>query len=786
MKYTYKVDGMSCNGCRGHVEKLLSEIEGVTTVSVDLNAKEAEIESEQEIELEKLQKPLVEDGGHYHIRKPDQEAPQKEEIPEEAKTGKYYCPMRCEGDKMYDEPGDCPVCGMDLVPEVSDDLEASEQAHYQQLKQKLWISIGFTLPVFVIAMSEMIPNNPLYRWLDVGIWNWIQLLLTLPVVFYSTRMFFERAWRSFRSMNLNMFTLIGVGAGVAWLFSVIALLFPGLFPAEFKTEAGHVFLYFETAVVILTLVLVGQVLEAKAHSQTNQSIKALLQLAPNDAVRINETGVMEFISADEIRVGDRLRIKPGDKIPVDGKIVEGSANIDESTITGESMPVTKKNGDSVTSGTINTNSSFDMIAEKVGDETLLAQIIEMVKSASSSRAPIQNLADRISSYFVPIVLSISAITYILWWQFGPDPAHVYALVNAIAVLIIACPCALGLATPMSVMVGMGKGAQSGVLIKNAEKLEQLSKIDVLIVDKTGTLTIGKPEIQQIRVLADDYSETDVLKYAASLNAHSTHPLAKAFVDAAETKSLSLFEVSEIDEESGKGIQGFVDGTTIKLGNNRFVETNNTINNEDEGNTISWISIEEKVVGYFTINDTVKTLAGNAINELHKNDIKVVMLTGDNESSAKKVADKLNIDSYKAHCLPGDKIEEVKRLQAEGLTVAVAGDGTNDAPALAQADIGIAMDTGTDVAIESADITLLKGDIMGVVKALRLSKSVMKNIYQNLFFAFVYNTVGIPIAAGLLYPIFGLLLSPMIAALAMSFSSVSVIANSLRLRTIQLN
>lgn len=342
MKYTYKVDGMSCNGCRGHVEELLSKIDGVEAVSVDLNAEEAVIESEQEIELKRLQKPLVDDGGHYHIRKPDQEAPKKEEIPEEAKTGKYYCPMRCEGDKMYDEPGDCPVCGMDLVPEVSDDLEASELAHYQQLKQKLWISIAFTLPVFVIAMSEMIPNNPLYRWMDVGIWNWIQLLLTLPVVFYSTRMFFERAWRSIRSMNLNMFTLIGVGAGVAWLFSVIALLFPGLFPTEFKTEAGHVFLYFETAVVILTLVLVGQVLEAKAHSQTNQSIKALLQLAPNDAVRISESGVMEFISADEIRVGDRLCIKPGDKIPVDGKIVEGSANIDESTITGESMPVTKK------------------------------------------------------------------------------------------------------------------------------------------------------------------------------------------------------------------------------------------------------------------------------------------------------------------------------------------------------------------------------------------------------------------------------------------------------------
>lgn len=786
MKKTYKVDGMSCNGCRGHVEDLLSKVSGVETVSVDLDAAEAVVESKQELELDLLQKPLVEDGGHYHIRKPDQQAPKKEEIPEEAKTGKYYCPMRCEGDKMYDEPGDCPVCGMDLVPEVSDNLEENEQANYQRLKNKLWTSIAFTLPVFAIAMSDMIPNNPLYKWLDVGVWNWIQFVLTLPVVFYSTRMFFERALRSFKTMNLNMFTLIGVGAGVAWIFSLVALLFPDLFPAEFKTEAGHVHLYFETAVVILTLVLVGQVLEAKAHSQTNQSIKALLQLAPNSAVRISDSGVMEFISADEIQVGDRLRIKPGDKIPVDGKIVVGKANIDESTITGESMPVSKNKGDSVTSGTINTSTSFDMVAEKVGDETLLAQIIEMVKSASSSRAPIQNLADRISSYFVPNVLSISAVTYILWWQFGPDPAHVYALVNAIAVLIIACPCALGLATPMSVMVGMGKGAQSGVLIKNAEKLEQLSKMDVLVVDKTGTLTIGKPEIQNIRVLSDGHSENEILQIAASLNAHSTHPLANAFQVMADEQGIELIEAKQVDAESGKGIQGIVNGNTVKLGNAQFVETEQTIRESDHGNTISWLKIENHIVGYFTIDDTIKELASNAINDLHNYGIEVVMLTGDNEATAKKVAQTLGIDQYKANCLPGDKIDEVKRLQNQGKMVAVAGDGTNDAPALAQADIGIAMDTGTDVAIESADITLLKGDIMGVVKALRLSNSVMKNIYQNLFFAFVYNTVGIPIAAGLLYPIFGLLLSPMIAALAMSFSSVSVIANSLRLRSVSLH
>lgn len=783
MEHIYKVDGMTCNGCRGHVEELLSKVDGVDQVSVLLDEAEAHVSGSSE--LIDLQQALKEDGGHYSIRNVDDVPVEKEEIPEEAKTGKYYCPMHCEGDKMYDQPGDCPVCGMDLVPEVSDSLEDAEQANYLILKNKLWISIAFTLPVFVIAMSEMIPNNPLYRWLDVGIWNWIQFALTLPVVFYSTRMFFERAWRSLKTWNLNMFTLIGVGAGVAWTFSVIALIFPDLFPAEFKNMNGHIFLYFETAVVILTLVLVGQVLEAKAHSQTNASIKALLELTPNDAVRISESGMMEFITVDEIKVGDRLRIKPSDKIPVDGHVFSGSANIDESTITGESMPVYKAKGDSVTSGTINTNTSFDMIAEKIGDDTLLAQIIDLVKKASSSRAPIQKLADRISGYFVPTVIFVSVATFFLWWMFGPEPSMVYGLVNAIAVLIIACPCALGLATPMSIMVGMGKGAENGVLIKNAEKLEELASIDVLVVDKTGTLTEGKPSLESIRILDSAYSEDQSLQIAASLNAHSEHPLAKAFIEAATSKEIELIETTEINAKSGFGIEGTIDGKKVRLGSESYIKPNQNVHAEDQNHTISWLEIDGNITCYFTVSDQIKTLASNAIKELHDNNIEVIMLSGDHEQVVASVARELGIDEFKSKCLPTDKIEEVKRLQDVGKKVAVAGDGTNDAPALAQADIGIAMDTGTDVAIESADITLLKGDISGITRAIRLSKSVMKNIKQNLFFALIYNTVGIPIAAGILFPIFGMLLSPMIAALAMSFSSVSVIGNSLRLRRIQL-
>lgn len=783
MEKTYNIDGMTCNGCRGHVEEILSKVEGVEQVQVLLDKAEAQISGN--VDLIDLQNSLKEDGDHYHIRNVEDAPIEKEKIPEEAKTGKYYCPMRCEGDKLYDSLRDCPICGMDLVPELSNTVGDVEQANYQHLKKKLWVSSVCTLPIFVIAMSEMIPNNPLYTIFDIAIWNWIQCILTIPVIFYSTRMFFERAWRSLITWKLNMFTLIGIGAGIAWLFSFMGLIVPTVFPAEFKNMDGHVFLYFETSVVILTLVLVGQVLEAKAHSQTNSSIKALLELSPQDAIRISESGLMEFIKVDEIQIGDRLRIKPGDKIPVDGYIFSGVATIDESTITGEPMPVTKKKGEKVISGTINTTTSFDIIADRIGSNTLLAQIIEVVKKASTSRAPIQHLADRISSYFVPAVLMCSIITFLLWVLFGPEPTLQYGLMNAIAVLIIACPCALGLATPMSVMVGMGKGTKYGILIKNATILEELESIDVLIVDKTGTVTEGKPSIDSIEVLNSECSTHEVLQMAASLNAYSEHPLASAFLEAANDADIELLEADQVISTSGEGIQGTIKNKSIRLGNDTFIKPEKEIHSNDQNKSISWLKVENDVIGYFSITDKIKPLSYNAINNIIENNIHVVMLSGDQESVVSDVAHQLGIKEHQSKCLPIHKFDKVIQLQEAGLTVAVAGDGTNDATALAQANIGIAMDSGTDIAIESADITLLHGDISAIYKAITLSKSVMRNIKQNLFFALIYNVLGVSIAAGLLYPFLGALLSPMVAAMAMSISSVSVIGNSLRLKSVSL-
>ncbi len=827
MKYIYKIQGMSCSGCRNHVEQALSKVVGVNEVHVDLDEETAEIDMSFDLSISMLQDALKEAGGQYSIYKVDEyvqhdHSHHKHQSPKkEGKgTGKFYCPMHCEGEKMYDKPGDCPVCGMDLVEEVSMnsssgstqytcpmhqevvqdepgscptcgmDLvpkeadESAEEKKYKGLLRKFWIAVAFTLPIFIIAMSEMIPDNPLYQIMDIQIWNWVQFSLSLPVVFYATWMFFERAWRSLKTWNLNMFTLIGIGAGVAWVFSVFALLFPDFFPEQFKTDAGTVHLYFESATVILTLVLLGQVLEAKAHSQTNTAVKELMKLAPNTAIRVNEDGSEGEIQIDEIQKGDHLKVKPGEKIPVDGVIIEGTSSIDESTITGEPVPVEKSADDSVSSGTINGNSSFIMKAEKVGDETLLAQIVDMVNKASRSRAPIQNLADKISSYFVPAVIVISIITYLVWFFFGPDPAQVYALVNAIAVLIIACPCALGLATPMSVMVGVGKGAQNGVLIKNAEALEGFTKIDTLIVDKTGTITEGKPSVEEVISLNDQFDSDYILQLAASLNNESEHPLAKAITNHAKEKEVELKKVTDFESITGKGIQGSVDGKEIKLGNKKMmdVDTDSADKYLESGKTVSWLSVDDTLAGFVVISDSIKESSKKAIQELQKKGIEVIMLTGDNPQTAKSVAEEVGLDSYKAECMPEDKINEVKRFQEEGKKVAMAGDGTNDAPALAQANIGIAMGTGTDVAIESASITLVKGDLSGIVKAYHLSEEVLKNIKQNLFFALIYNTVGIPIAAGVLFPVFGLLLSPMIAALAMSFSSVSVIGNSLRLKT----
>lgn len=830
MKHTYHIHGMTCSGCRSHVEETLAEVEGVTMVSVDLENGEATIKMEKHIPIEKFKNALEKDGGNYSIHMPgehhDKSEKQKNTKPAGKGTGTFYCPMHCDGDKTSDKPGDCPVCGMNLVEEqniaatsstqytcpmhpeiirdepgscpicgmdlvpMQPDLSAEENT-YRKLLKKFWIAVVLTLPIFLIAMSEMLPNNPLYDIMEQKYWNWIQFVLSIPVVFYATWMFFERAYRSIKTWNLNMFTLIGIGAGVAWLFSVVGMLFPDIFPSEFKTESGGVHVYFEAATVILTLVLLGQLLEARAHSKTNSAVKELLKLAPNKAVKIVDGEEVE-VPIDKIALGDILKVKPGDKIPVDGIVTEGSTSVDESMITGEPIPVNKSANDKVSSGTVNGNQWFLMKAEKVGSDTLLSQIIHMVNDASRSRAPIQNLADTVSAYFVPIVVLIAILTFIVWAVRGPDPAYVFALVNAIAVLIIACPCALGLATPMSVMVGVGKGAQNGVLIKNAEALEKMNKVDTLIVDKTGTITEGKPAVEKIGSFGNTYSGEAILQYIVSLNNNSEHPLAEATVNYGKEQNTEIKKVDGFSAVTGKGVEGKVDGKKLDLGNPNMMDyANATISSEmrdeaktyqKQGKTVSYLAIDGTVSGYVVIGDKIKKTSAKAIKELQEKGIDVVMLTGDNHDTAQAVASELNFADFKAGMLPEDKLRVVEQLQKSGKVVAMAGDGINDAPALAKSDVGIAMGTGTDVAIESAAITLVKGDLHGIVKARNLSNGVMRNIKQNLFFALIYNTLGIPIAAGALYPFFGILLSPMIAAAAMSFSSVSVIANALRLRT----
>lgn len=830
MKHTYHIHGMTCNGCRNHVEETLSKMKNVSNVSVSLEKAEATIEMESHIPIDTFQEVLKNDGGNYSIHNmgehPYHSEAEKEEKPKGKGTGTFYCPMHCEGDKTYDKPGDCPVCGMDLVeqqnlsttsseqwtcpmhPEIikdefgacpicgmdlvpmQPDISAEEKT-YKKLLKKFWIAAVFTLPIFIIAMSEMLTSNPLYEVIEQKHWNWVQFVLSIPVVFYATWMFFERAYKSIKTWNLNMFTLIGIGAGVAWLFSFVGILFPDIFPGQFRSESGAVHVYFEAATVILTLVLLGQLLEARAHGKTNTAVKELLKLTPSKAIKIVDGQDVE-VSIDKIELNDILKVKPGDKIPVDGVITEGETTIDESMITGEPIPVNKAVDDKVTSGTINGNQSFLMKAEKVGSDTLLAQIIRMVNDASRSRAPIQNLADKVSGYFVPAVVLISLTTFAVWAIWGPEPVYVYAFVNAIAVLIIACPCALGLATPMSVMVGVGKGAQNGVLIKNAEALEKMDKVDTLIIDKTGTITEGKPTVEKIGAFNDNLNESKVLQYIVSLNYNSEHPLAEATVKYGKGQNAEIIKSEAFSAVTGKGVEAVINDQKVALGNPRMMEYANaevTSQMQEEaetyqkqGKTVSYLSIDKAVVGYVVIGDKIKTTSAKAIKVLQEKGIDVIMLTGDNHDTAQAVASELNLANFKASMLPADKLKEVEKLQEKGKVVAMAGDGINDAPALAKSDVGIAMGTGTDVAIESAMITLVKGDLHGIVKAKNLSHAVMTNIKQNLFFALVYNALGVPIAAGVLFPFFGILLSPMIAALAMSFSSVSVIANALRLRT----
>ncbi len=705
-------------------------------------------------------------------------------------SGKYYCPMQCEGDKTYDKPGDCPVCGMHLVREMGEDVSEEEVA-YKKTAKKFWIAVALTLPVFFIAMSEFVSFINIEKIAPKKVWGWVEFALATPVVFYSSWSFFKRGWSSIIRWMPNMWTLISIGVGAAYLFSVFALLIPSAFPSQFQDANGNVHLYFEAAAVILTLVLLGQVLELGAHSKTNSAIKALLNLVPPVA-RVVRDGEEKEIPLEEVNVGDVLRVRPGEKIPVDGTMVKGEAVVDESMITGEPIPVDKFEKDKVTAGTINGNTVFEMKAEKVGSDTLLAQIIEMVNQASRSRAPIQKLVDIVAKYFVQTVIAIAVITFAVWSIWGPEPAYVYAFVNAVAVLIIACPCALGLATPMSIMVGTGRGAQSGVLVKNARAIEEMNKVDILIIDKTGTITEGKPSLKGFKSFGN-LPDLEILQLAASVDANSEHPLADAIVAGAKANKLELKRVDKFESVTGKGVKAIYNGENIGVGNFRLVDDFKAALTEEQkqmaeewqltGQTVMYLIIGKTVEGIVSVSDKIKETSSSAIKKLQKLGIHVHMLTGDNKFTAKAVADELGLDGYGADYLPEDKYNKIKELQEQGHIVAMAGDGINDAPALEQANVGIAMGTGTDIAMQSAEITLVKGDLTGIVRAKELSHKVMRNIKQNLFFAFVYNALGVPIAAGILFPFFGILLSPMIAAAAMSFSSVSVIANSLRLRKV---
>ncbi|MBU4446042.1 heavy metal translocating P-type ATPase [bacterium] len=699
----------------------------------------------------------------------------------------YVCPMHPE--VIRDEPGSCPICGMALEPR-SVSIEEEPNTELINMTRRFWISLVLSIPIIFFTMAGMLFKKALIS----GDWQtWIELALATPVVLWCGAPFFQRGWKSIINRSLNMFTLIAIGTGVAYGYSLIAALFPNIFPDVFRDPEGKVAVYFEAAAFIITLVLLGQVLELRARDKTSSAIKALLGLAPKTARIVRENDVEEEIPLEKVKPGDRLRVRPGEKVPTDGVVIEGSSSVDESMVTGEPLPVQKKTGDKVTGATVNETGSFLMKAERVGSDTLLAQIVQMVSEAQRSRAPIQKIADKVSSYFVPAVVVISLLTFVVWSLIGPEPRMAYALVNAIAVLIIACPCALGLATPMSIMVGTGRGAMAGVLIKNAEALETMEKVDTLVVDKTGTLTEGKPKLVTITT-GNNFSQDEVLQLAASLEQASEHPLGAAIVAGAKEKRLELTRVKDFDSITGKGVKGTVNGRTLAIGNQKILEElgiepqNYPIKAESlrkKGETVMFIAIDGQMVGLLGVADPIKSTTPQAIAALKKSHIKIVMLTGDNRITAEAVASKLGITEVEAEVLPDRKNEVIKSLQEEGCIVAMAGDGINDAPALAQAHVGIAMGSGTDVAIESAGITLVRGDLQGIVRARRLSQGTMRNIRQNLFWAFIYNSLGVPVAAGVLYPFFGLLLSPIIAAAAMSFSSVSVIINSLRLRRLSL-
>jgi Cu+-exporting ATPase len=702
----------------------------------------------------------------------------------------FTCPMHPQ--IVRSEPGNCPICGMTLEPRV---VSAGEEASPElaDMTRRFWISVALATPLILIEMSDMIPGQPLQRVMPASLRTWIELALATPAVMWAGWPLFVRGWQSIVNRSLNMFTLIGMGIGVADGYSLFAAVFPNLFPDSFRGADGTVPVYFEAAAAITALVILGQVLELRARSNTSSAIKALLGLAPKTARAIRPDGREEDVALDRVVPGDRLRVRPGEKVPVDGVVAEGTSSVDESMVTGESIPVEKKPGDCLIGATINGTGGFIMRAERVGSDTLIAQIVRMVSEAQRSRAPIQRLVDVVASYFVPAVALSAVITFIVWAIIGPQPRMAYALVNAVAVLIIACPCALGLATPMSIMVGTGRGATAGVLIKNAEALEILEKVNTLVVDKTGTLTEGKPRLVSVTAL-DGFSDADVLRLAASLERGSEHPLAAAIVAGAEARKLTLATAEDFKSVTGQGVTGRIEGRAVALGNQQMMRalgvpieaiSADADAQRNDGHTVMFVAIDGRAAGLIGVADPIKVSTAEALKMLQDDGVKIVVLTGDNRITAAAVAKKLGIDQVEAEVMPDQKASVVKRLQSEGRIVAMAGDGINDAPALAQAQVGIAMGTGTDVAMESAGVTLVKGDLRGIAKARRLSRATMRNIRQNLFFAFFYNVLGIPIAAGVLYPAFGILLSPIIASAAMSMSSVSVITNALRLRKVRL-
>jgi Cu+-exporting ATPase len=704
----------------------------------------------------------------------------------------YTCPMHPE--IVRDKPGSCPVCGMTLEPRTVA-TEEEKNPELVNMTRRFWVCTALAIPILLVAMSDFFPAlSPLMRLASPRTWQWVEFILATPVVLWGAWPFFVRGWRSIVTRNLNMFTLIGLGVGVAYIFSVVGTVSPGIFPASFRGDHGEVAVYFEAAAAITTLVLLGQVMELRARSQTGAAIKALLGLAPKTARLTHDDGSEVDVPLEQVKPGDRLRVRPGEKIPVDGIVLEGASSVDESMITGEPIPAEKLKGARVTGATVNGTGSLVMRAERVGSETLLAQIVRMVGEALRSRAPIQKLADVVAGYFVPIVVGIAALTFAIWAVWGPNPRMAHAIINAVAVLIIACPCALGLATPMSIMVATGRGATLGVLFKNAEAIEMMRKVDTLVVDKTGTLTEGKPKLVAVEP-AEGFEADRLLRLAATLERGSEHPLAAAIVKGAEERGARLSATEAFESLTGRGVRGRVENSNVALGNAKLLEelevdpgplAGKAEAMRADSQTVMFVVVENKIAGLLAVADPIKETTAEAIRKLHADGIRIVMLTGDSRTTAQAVASKLQIDEVIAEVLPQDKASIVKRLQGEGRFVAMAGDGINDAPALAQAQVGIAMGTGTDVAMESAGVTLVKGDLRGIVRARSLSRATMRNIKQNLFFAFVYNSLGVPIAAGILYPFFGLLLSPMIAAAAMSFSSVSVISNALRLSKINLS